>query len=59
MGLDDLLIFQTVLQEGGITRAANRLNRVQSNITTRIRQLEDDLGVALFLREGKRLIPSA
>jgi len=59
MDLDDLSIFQAVVREGGITRAANRLNRVQSNVTTRIRQLEDDLGVALFLREGKRLIPSA
>jgi DNA-binding transcriptional LysR family regulator len=28
---------------------------VQSNVTTRVRQLEDDLGVALFIREGKRL----
>ena len=53
--LGDLLIFQTVLQEGGITAAARRLNRVQSNITTRLRQLEEDLGVPLFHREGKRL----
>ena len=28
---------------------------MQSNVTTRIRQLEEDLGVALFIREGKRL----
>jgi DNA-binding transcriptional LysR family regulator len=38
-----------------VTRAAERLNRVQSNVTTRIRQLEEDLSVALFIREGKRL----
>jgi DNA-binding transcriptional LysR family regulator len=55
MDLSDLRIFSAVIQEGGVTRAAERLNRVQSNVTTRIRQLEDDLGVALFIREGKRL----
>ncbi|WP_235047888.1 LysR family transcriptional regulator [Pseudogulbenkiania ferrooxidans] len=59
MELDELRIFQAVLQEGGITRAAQRLHRVQSNVTTRLRQLEDKLGVALFLREGKRLVPTA
>src|SRR3954469_9504364 len=55
MDLPDLQIFRTVVQEGGITRAAERLHRVQSNVTTRIRQLEEDLGVALFIRDGKRL----
>jgi DNA-binding transcriptional LysR family regulator len=55
MDLSDLSIFRTVVQEGGITRAAERLHRVQSNVTTRVRQLEEDLGVDLFIREGKRL----
>ena len=55
MDLSDLTIFSAVVREGGVTRAAERLHRVQSNVTTRIRQLEDDLGVALFVREGKRL----
>jgi len=55
MDLSDLRIFTAVIHEGGVTRAAGRLNRVQSNVTTRIRQLEDDLGVALFIRDGKRL----
>lgn len=58
MDLDDLAIFQAVIREGGITRAAEKLHRVQSNVTTRIRQLEEDLGVPLFVREGKKLIPS-
>ena len=55
MDLSDLRIFRAVVREGGVTRAAERLHRVQSNVTTRIRQLEDDLDTALFIREGKRL----
>lgn len=55
MELSDLRIFRTVVSAGGVTRAAAQLHRVQSNVTTRIRQLEEELGVPLFLREGKRL----
>jgi DNA-binding transcriptional LysR family regulator len=55
MELSDLNVFRTVVQAGGITRAAEKLNRVQSNVTTRIRQLEEQLGVELFIRAGKRL----
>jgi len=58
MDLSDLNIFRSVVQAGGVTRAAERLNRVQSNVTTRVRQLEAELGVQLFIREGKRLILS-
>ena len=50
-----LEIFCAVAAEGSVTRAAERLQRVQSNVTTRVRQLEDTLGSALFLREGKRM----
>jgi DNA-binding transcriptional LysR family regulator len=55
MDLSDLSIFSAVVREGSVTRAAERLHRVQSNVTTRIRQLEEDLAVTLFIREGKRL----
>jgi DNA-binding transcriptional LysR family regulator len=55
MELSDLVIFRAVVEAGGVTRAAERLHRVQSNITTRIRQLEEKLGTPLFIREGKRL----
>jgi len=55
MDLTDLNIFRAVVQEGGVTRAAERLHRVQSNVTTRVRQLEQDLGVDLFIREGKKM----
>lgn len=55
LDLAALDIFRTVAAEGGVTRAAERLGRVQSNVTTRVRQLEADLGTPLFLREGKRM----
>src|ERR1044072_3035972 len=55
MDLSDLKIFSAVVREGSATRAAQRLYRVQSNVTTRIRQLEEDVGVSLFIRAGKRL----
>ncbi|HYF08479.1 MAG TPA: LysR substrate-binding domain-containing protein, partial [Acetobacteraceae bacterium] len=55
MDLSALRIFRTVAREGGVTRAAERLHRVQSNITTRVRQLEEELGVPLFIREGRRM----
>jgi len=55
MDLSDLRIFVAVVRAGGVTRAAERLHRVQSNVTTRVRQLEERLGVALFIRDGKRM----
>jgi len=54
--LDDLHIFRSVVREGGVAKAAARLNRVPSNVTTRIKQLEDRLGVSLFRRQGRNLV---
>jgi DNA-binding transcriptional LysR family regulator len=56
--LDSLEIFRTVVQEGGVIRAASKLNRVQSNVTTRIKQLEQRLGRALFRKQGRGLVLS-
>ncbi len=50
-----LQIFKTVVEEGGIIAAARKLHRVQSSVTVRIKQLEASLGVALFIREKRRL----
>ena len=55
LDLSALEIFRTVAAEGSVTRAAERLRRAQSNVTTRVRQLEAELGTVLFLREGKRM----
>lgn len=50
-----LEIFCVVAEELSITRAAQRLGRVQSNVTTRVQQLEEELGATLFVRENKRM----
>ncbi len=55
MELSQLRIFLAVAEEGSIAKAAERLHRVPSNLSTRLRQLEDQLGVELFLRERQRL----
>jgi len=55
MELSDLNVFRTVVRAGGITRAASQLHRVQSNVTTRVKKLEEELDVALFVRDGRRL----
>ena len=59
LDLEALHIFRTVAEQGGITRAAVKLNRVQSNVTTRVKQLEERLGTQLFSRQGRRLVLSA
>ncbi|MFL9926702.1 LysR substrate-binding domain-containing protein [Herbaspirillum lusitanum] len=56
MELAELEIFRAVVTEGGITRAAERLHRVQSNVTTRIKQLEESIGVPLFVRDRRRMV---
>jgi LysR family transcriptional regulator, cell division regulator len=68
MDAADLRVFEAVARLGGMSRAAAELNTVQSNVTGRIRQLEDELGTPLFQRHsrgvtltaaGRRLLPYA
>lgn len=55
MELTQLEIFRAIAEEGSITAAAERLHRVPSNVSTRLRQLEQELGTELFHREKLRL----
>jgi DNA-binding transcriptional LysR family regulator len=59
MDSETLRIFCAVASELSITQAAARLGRAPSNVTTRIQQLEADLGVELFVRTGKRMTLAA
>ena len=53
--LRSLEIFRAVATEGSISKAALKLNRVQSNISTRIKQLERQVDKSLFLRHNRGL----
>ena len=64
----ELKVFEAVARTGGMNRAAGELHTVQSNVTARIRGLEEELGCALFERHsrgvvltpaGERLLPYA
>ena len=58
LDLDALQIFKAVADEGGVARAAAQLNRVQSNVSTRLKQLEAALDAPLFRRQNRRLVLS-
>lgn len=51
--LDLLHSFVSVVDAGGFTRAGERVHRTQSTVSQQIRKLEDALGCALFIREGR------
>lgn len=53
MELGVLRVFQAVAKEGGVSKAAEKLHYVQSNVTARIKQLEEELGTQLFYRKSR------
>ena len=68
MDIHDLTVFAAAARHGSVTKAAQSLSTVQSNVTTRIRLLETELNVRLFHRnhrgitltqKGQRLLPYA
>ncbi|NIK71812.1 MULTISPECIES: LysR family transcriptional regulator [unclassified Paenibacillus] len=60
MDIQLLKVFSTTAKEGSISKAAQKLNFAQSNVTHKIQQLEADLQTQLFYRHnrGITLTPS-
>lgn len=68
MDIHDLTVFAAAARHGSVTKAAQSLSTVQSNVTARIRLLETELKVQLFDRshrgitlteKGRQLLPYA
>lgn len=56
MELKYLQTFRTIVNEGGFSKAAEKLNYTQSTITFQIRQLERELSVCLFEKIGRKMV---
>lgn len=56
MDLRQLATFRLVATNLSFTRTAAALNYAQSSITAQIQALEDELGVPLFDRLGRRVV---
>lgn len=55
MELIGLKTFKAVVDEDGINGASRALHTVPSNISARLQKLEDELGMALFTKRGRKL----
>ena len=50
---DQLRSFLAIVDSGSFTRAGERVNKTQSAVSMHIRRLEQQLGCALFVRQGR------
>jgi len=55
MNTNDLKIFEAIAANGSFTKAAEAMFTVQSNVTARLKNLEEEFGTALFKRTSRKV----
>jgi DNA-binding transcriptional LysR family regulator len=55
MNTADLKLFEAVALHGNFTKAAEAMFTVQSNVTARIKSLEEEFGASLFIRSSRKV----
>ncbi|MEN0642048.1 LysR family transcriptional regulator [Alkalicoccobacillus gibsonii] len=58
MNLHGLRLFHQVMLQGSITKAANVLHITQPAVSSQLKAFENELGIALFKKEGRSLVPT-
>jgi LysR family transcriptional regulator for metE and metH len=53
-----LRLIAEVARTESVTRAADRLNVTQSAVSHQLREIENQLGTAIFVRSGRRMLPT-
>lgn len=56
--LRQLKAYQAIMNAGSVTSAAEVLNLTQSSVSRLLANFETELGIQLFYRQGRRLVPS-
>ena len=57
--LETLRVFEVACRHGSYSEAARELHVTHSAVSQRIRQLEEELSVTLFERQGNRMVPTS
>ena len=55
MNINDLKLFEAVAYHGNFTKAAETMYTVQSNVTARIKNLEEEFGASLLTRTSRKV----
>lgn len=58
ISLRQLRVFEAVAQNNSYTRAAEELHLSQPAVSMQVKQLEDEIGLPLFERLGKQVVPT-
>lgn len=58
LDIGTLRSFAAVIEAGGVTRAASRLNLTQSAVSMQIKRLEESLDIKLLDRSGRGVVPT-